>query len=185
VNSKYFGDSYDLAKRFFIKVLKSEGYAVYADPIFTDDDAEMKRKYYSLIGAKPIDGPRSKMTALFVDPDTGIGKKVTKKQKHVTIQELADRLKRGKYTLIMVFDQSFRRVKKNSFPHKQMQKKLSDFSRQDVFGFFFKSHANFFFGSLDKNLVEKYRCKLLHLGIPSNRFYPTKKHKKRDCSRSL
>ncbi len=108
------------------------------------------------------------MMALFVDPDTGIHKKNAKK--HVTIQYLADRLKLDKkYTLIMVFDQSFRRVKKNSFPQKQMHEKLSDFSRQGVFGFFFESHANFFFGSLNKNLVEKYRYKLLNLGIPKKR----------------
>jgi len=184
MNPDHFGDSYDLVKRFFIEVLKSEGYTVYVDPVFTGNYAEMEDKYYLLIRAKhkPAGRPRSKMPALFIDPDKGISEKET--DKHVTIQKLVELLSTCQYTLIMVFDQSYRRVK-NPSKKQQMSKKLSDFSDKHVFGFFFKSHANFFFGSLDKNLVAKHRRELIRLGIPSNRFYPTKKHKKRDCSRSL
>jgi hypothetical protein len=166
MNQEYFGDSYDLVKRFFIKVLKSENYAVYVDPMFTGNHAEMDSNYYLLIGAEPMPAecPGSGKMALFVDPDTGIGE-ITKKT-HIKVQNLVCRLK--SYTLVMVYDHSFSRSKSSI---QQMRQKLSNFSRQGASGFFFDSHARFFFGSLDKNKkhLEKYRCKLLQMGIPENR----------------
>ena len=169
VNSKYFGDSYDLVKRFFIEVLKSEGYTVYVAPMFTGNHAEMDKNYYLLIGAEltPDKGPGSEKTALFVDPDKGINEKKT--DEYVTIQNVFERLKSCKFTLVLVFDQSFSRNKR--FATQRMRQKLLDFSKQSVSGFFYNSHANFFFGALDKNkkLLEKYRCKLLQMGVPENR----------------
>jgi len=164
MNTKYFGDSYDLVKRVFIQVLKSEGYTVHVDPMFTDENAAMERDFYLLIGAERTlaKSPRSELTALFVDPDIGIGKKATKK--HVTVQNLANRLE--SYALIMVFDQSFQRGHESE----GMQEKLSDFSGQGVSGFFFNSHAKFFFGSLRREPVEKCISALLRLGIPNSRF---------------
>jgi hypothetical protein len=69
--------------------------------------------------------------------------------------------------MVMVFDQSFDRSKSCV---QQMHQKLSEFSSQGVFGFFFDSHVKFFFGSLDMKAVEKHRCELLNLGIPISRF---------------
>ena len=35
MNRRWFGDSYEIVKRFFVDTLKSEGYSVFIDPMFT------------------------------------------------------------------------------------------------------------------------------------------------------
>ena len=49
MNPRLFGDSFDIVKRFFIKILKDAGYEVYVEPMFTLALHKSSIFYYSLI----------------------------------------------------------------------------------------------------------------------------------------
>lgn len=107
MNPKWFGDSYDIVKRFFVDALKGIGYEVYVEPMFTGDWKGAEQQFFEFLGAKNNDefaDPRPK-SALFVDPDTGIGKKAS--SRHVTISEIIKEL--SEYEIVFSFDQSFSR----------------------------------------------------------------------------
>ena len=73
MNQKYLGDSYDLVKRFFCNILAMLGYEVVIDPMFTGEWNGKEETFYGLIGARPLaKTPNSRLTALFIDPDTGV-----------------------------------------------------------------------------------------------------------------
>ena len=72
MNPAYFGDSYDLVKRFFCRELSVLGYLVEVDAMLTGSWSGTEDSFYRLIGAPahgktPTEGgPR----ALLVDPGT-------------------------------------------------------------------------------------------------------------------
>jgi hypothetical protein len=82
LNPRWFGDSFDIVKRFFIKILKDAGYEVYVEPMFTGDWEDNEHRFISFIGVNE-GTPTSHKSALFIDPDTGIGNRTT--SRHITI----------------------------------------------------------------------------------------------------
>ncbi len=74
---EFLGDSYDIVKRFFCETLRSLGYMIYIDPLFTGDWSGQEATFYRFLGVEPLAGvkPASAPTALFLDPDTGVNKK--------------------------------------------------------------------------------------------------------------
>jgi hypothetical protein len=169
LNPKWFGDSYDIVKKFFVNVLKDIGYEVYIEPMFTGDWNGGEQKFINFIVAEPVEDiilPAQK-SALFIDPDTGIGKKAT--SKHVTIDSLIRKLE--KYEILLVFDQSFSRSKSSE---EQMKKKLSTLNKLGGNGFYYDSHTKFLFASKNLNAINTIRKKLLQIGIPSTRLITKK-----------
>ena len=73
MNPAYFGDSYDLVKRFFCRELALLGYSVFVDPMLTGTWSVNEKEFYRLIGAEPVSRgrPIPQRAALFLDPDTG------------------------------------------------------------------------------------------------------------------
>src|SRR3989339_1485639 len=140
MNPEWFGDSFDIVKRYFIGVVKGQGYSVFVDPMFTGDGKGIEESFHRFVGAPKFDGKKSpgEKTALLLDPDTGIGKRKT--GQHVTIDDCIRELEH--HDLVIVFDQSFAR---NRTARVQMVEKLNLLSDRGVFGFYYDSHARFLF----------------------------------------
>lgn len=165
MNSRYFGDSYDIVKRFFIKNINEMGYKVFADPMFTDNWNGLEEKFYEFIGALPLrsqslfSGPK----ALFLDPDTGIGAKLSKQ--HVTIEEMVKCLK--EYHIVFSYDQSFSR---NISVRNKISEKLSLLKKNGAKGFYYESHACFLFSAKSEDVLMNLKHHFAKLGLPESRF---------------
>lgn len=107
MNPAFFGDSYDLVKRFFCVEISSLGYSIAINPMFTGDWSGTENAFYRLLGAEPNGKVLSdaKPRALFLAPDTGVKQKGSKQ--HVSFARLAQETK--KFQLVFSFDQSFSR----------------------------------------------------------------------------
>jgi hypothetical protein len=70
---EFLGDSYDVVKCFFCATLRSLGYTVYIDPLFTGIWSGQQTTFFHFLGVEPLtsETPPSSGTALFLDPDTG------------------------------------------------------------------------------------------------------------------
>lgn len=169
MNPEWFGDSYDVVKRFFVQALTEIGYEVFVDPMFTGNWGDKKQKFLNFIGAKCVDDFKKteNKTALFIDPDTGIGKKES--SKHVTISSIIKTL--DEFELVFSFDQSFSYSRSSG---DQMEKKLNELLRQGGAGFFYDSHARFLFASKHIVFIDEIKNALLKLGLPNNRIYEIK-----------
>ena len=108
MKSVFFGDSYDIVKRFFIDILKRNGYSVAVGPnVLQGHGKQIEEPFHRFIGAERLSDAewpsvRSR-TALLLDPDTGVGAKATRQ--HVTLERIVDELER--YEIVFSFDQSF------------------------------------------------------------------------------
>jgi hypothetical protein len=164
MNLKWFGDSYDIVKQFFVKALKDIGYNVYIDPMFTGDVTEIRDQFFDFIGAKikPDKPPIAGQTAILVDPDTGIGKK--RSAKHITIKDLVDLM--DTYLIAFAFDQSFSRAKDDT---EQMIAKLKPMHELGAVGFYYDSHAKFVFSSKSAEATESLKDHLMEKGLPASR----------------
>src|SRR5689334_22577608 len=107
MNPAYLGDSYDIVKPFFCEIARSQGYAVYLDPMYTGDwTPAQSSSFLRFIGARPFESrdPKS-LAALFIDPDIGIRDRPSRK--HITFGAIEVRCRQ--FPLVIVFDQSFSR----------------------------------------------------------------------------
>jgi len=164
MNPDYFGDSYDLVKRFFCAELSALGYAVTVNPMFTGTWNGAEREFYRLIGAEqhPAQSRNAARTALFLDPDTGVHKKASKK--HVSLQQLVDEASRN--TIVFSFDQSFSRQSK---PAVVMREKLESIRTYGCHGMYYDSHARFLFVASQEQSLHELHAHLLSLGMPLSR----------------
>ncbi|MEK7811429.1 MAG: hypothetical protein AAB278_06400 [Pseudomonadota bacterium] len=162
----WFGDSYDIVKRFFIEALTSLGYTVYVDPMLTEKwrSKDDEIKYYQLLNAKPMDYVDStKMPkALFLDPDTGV--KSGHSKHHVAFDVIAKNL--DDFDILISFDQSFSRGNDHL---EQMQNKLAELKNMGCCGFFYDSHAKFLLASKDAKQLIKLEKNLINAGLPKRR----------------
>lgn len=141
MNPDWFGDSYDVVKRYFAEVIRALGYAVYVDPMPTGNWRHTEANFLKFLGAKHVrDHDTSMKSALLLDPDTGIGTRPS--PRHTTVERVASRLK--EHTLVFVFDQSFSRGTPSL---SQLQEKLGCLHGLDVHGFYYDFHARFLFAS--------------------------------------
>jgi hypothetical protein len=165
MNPTYFGDSYDIVKRFFCRELQVLGYSVSALPMFTGEWKGAQGEFLRFVGAKPIEPEAvgSGRSALFVDPDTGVHEKSSKK--HVSLRELASHTKQ--YRLVFSFDQSFSRqhVAANA-----MREKLALLVEAGFSAMYYNSHARFLFVSAENLPLSELRGHFESLGMPASRF---------------
>ena len=164
MHPQWFGDSYDIVKKFFVDTLKEIGYEVYVEPMFTGDWKGTEQQFFEFLGVKCNDeySKPPQKSALLVDPDTGIGKKAS--SKHVTISSIIRKL--GKYEIVLSFDQSFSR---EISPEIQMQEKLSILNELGGIGFYYDSHARFLFAAKNLIALNTLRDRLLEIGLPNAR----------------
>lgn len=163
MNGDWFGDSYDIVKRFFIGVIHSLDYEVYVDPLATGEWATIETDFLKFLDAKHVrDVGVSERSALFLDPDTGIG--VKHSIRHTTIESISDKL--DEFAIVLVFDQSLDRGKP-SLP--QLQRKLQHLRDQGAYGFYYDSHARFLFSSRSQHDINLLHKALLQTGLPGHR----------------
>ncbi len=164
MNPEWFGDSYDIVKRYFVGLLKDNGYRVVVDPMFTGNYRDIEDSFYHLIGASKFDRNNisGKKIALFLDPDTGIGKRRT--SKHVTMVDIIEALKQ--YDLVFSFDQSF---SWNKIANVQINEKFKTLSDKGLFGFYYDSHARFLFAGKYRKDMESVISAILNSGLPRRR----------------
>lgn len=162
MNPKWFGDSFDIVKRFFIENLNDIGYRVVVNPMLTEKLDNLEEKYYKLLKAHHINEKNNQKSALFFDPDTGVGKKKT--TKHITIKCIADELKN--YDIVFSFDQSFSRCEN---PADKINEKLKMLQETGNFGMYYDSHARFLFAAKSDEIIREFKNKLLSSGLPKSR----------------
>lgn len=163
MNPKWFGDSYDIVKRFFALSLQDLNYDVFIDPMFTGEWDCMEDEWYDFLRMRPLDEYRDSESALFLDPDTGIGR--TASPKHTTISSIAALLEI--HQIVFSFDQSFSR---GSDPLAQMERKLKTLAENGAVGFYFDSHARFLFASRSDQRISSLQRHLEGIGLPPSRF---------------
>ena len=164
MNPAYFGDSYDLVKRFFCEQLASLGYTVYVEAMLTGEWAGAEAEFFKLIGASPLgEGQASKeATAVFVDPDTGVHSKAS--LRHVSLSRLV--VLSSQYPLVFAFDQSFSR--QATFPE-SLHAKLAQLEQLGAHGMYYNSHARFLFVAKEGATLQRLKAQMVGLGLPASR----------------
>ena len=178
---EFFGDSYDIVKRFLIKNLSSFGpWTVH--PMFTSNAARIAGSFSDFLraplastavlsskSARAESIQKCRGTGnLFLDPDTGVFCKKapnSPSRKHVYAEELVDLVLARRGSLTAVYDQSFRRGDVRA----QLKRKLWYFGRRRVIGFAYQSHACFLVLAANVGIVREAKERLLAVGLPSNR----------------
>jgi len=166
MNPQWFGDSSDIVKRYFVENLKEIGYHVVVDPMLTGEWNGLEQKFYHFLGVSPLCESNSNKSALLLDPDIGIGKKMTKQ--HVTIDMIASHLENHK--IVFTFDQSFSRAGSAT---EKMKEKLGRLKKTGNFGFYYDSHARFLFAANSLKHLNTVEQKVLSSGLPTNRLLKT------------
>lgn len=168
MNSAWFGDSYDIVKRFFADILKRNGYSVTVDPMFTGTWQQIEEPFHRFIGAERLsdaEWPSSRSrTALLLDPDTGVGAKATRQ--HVTLERIVDELER--YEIVFSFDQSFSR---GQSAEEKMSEKLNGLRKKGAYGFYYNSHAKFLFATRQPDELVLIKEAFVATGLPETRFW--------------
>lgn len=162
MNPKWLGDSFDLVKRYFVDNLKSIGYIVSVDPMLTGNWNGNEENYYRLLGVAQFDKSNSGKKALLLDPDIGIGPKIT--EKHTTVSIIAEHL--TGFDIVFSFDQSFSRAGNAT---DKMKEKLKELKETGNVGFYYDSHARFLFSSSSVKSLNEIEQQILSSGMAKNR----------------
>ena len=162
MNPQWFGDSFDIVKRFFVENLNSIGYRVVVDPMLTGKWNGLEHDFYKFLKAYPLNDKGNNKSALLLDPDTGIGRKKTKK--HVTIQCIAEQLL--VHEIVFSFDQSFSR---GGSAAEKIKEKLLLLKDTGNHGFYYDSHARFLFSAKSAEALNEVEQQLLLSGLPASR----------------
>lgn len=162
MNPQWFGDSFDIVKRFFVENLNAIGYHVVVDPMLTGEWNGLEHEFYQFLKAYPLTEKSSSKSALLLDPDTGVGRK--KSKQHVTIKCIADQLLH--YDVVFSFDQSFPRGGKAT---DKIIEKLKLLQETGNHGFYYDSHARFLFAAKSIEILREVEQQLLASGLPSSR----------------
>ncbi|MBI9015527.1 MAG: hypothetical protein JEZ08_25135 [Clostridiales bacterium] len=164
----WFGDTYDIAKRFMIEaaknLFKSE---VDIDPML-NDNFENINMYYKFLNGTPIE--KNSGSLLFIDPDKGVAKKDS--TEHINYKKI--QMHAMNYKMIMIYDQSFSRAKEQGIKM-QMKNKLEALNEFDLNGIYYRSHVNFLFCSYNTSMLANYKSYLIEIGLPYERFFENKK----------
>lgn len=170
MDRRYFGDAYDLAKRFLLDSAKSIS-EVICIPMFTNFSEEEKEGFSKLIGARVIDEEIDNLdhhldgNGIFLDPNTGVADQSS--NDHVSFDQIASLLDKG-VKFVIAFDQSFKRIKGNN-KKEQIFEKIRKLREKEIHSFYYVSHACFLFASSSKDLSTELRQSLLEKGIPRDR----------------
>lgn len=162
MNLQWFGDSFDIVKRFFVENLNAIGYKVVVDPMLTGEWNGLEHDFYQFIKAYPLTEKSNSKSAILLDPDTGVGRK--KSKRHVTIECITDQLLH--HDVVFSFDQSFSRGGKAI---DKMKEKLILLQETGNHGFYYDSHARFLFAAKSIDTLEGIEQQLMTSGLPSSR----------------
>jgi hypothetical protein len=102
------------------------------------------------------------MTALFLDPDTGVNKKGG--PAHVSYERLVQEAKN--HALVFSFDQAFSWAGESG---SKMRVKLGAMAARGCAALYYASHAHFLFVSREHAHLRRLRTHLVGLGLPDSR----------------
>jgi hypothetical protein len=164
MNPMFVGDSYDIVKRFFIAELRTLGYSVKLDALFTGDwKPEETQTFLTLISMNmPI--VTTNRSALFLDPDTGVREK--RGPKHITFDRIAEETR--DYEIVVAFDQSFSH---GCIHAEAIADKIKQMTTRNCHSMFYDSHARFLFASRKATSIRELRQHLISLGLPRTRLH--------------
>lgn len=162
----FFGDSYDIVKRYFCETLQILGYEVYIDPMFSGDWLGREEAFYKFLGVRPYwkGEPTGGLTALFLDPDTGVNERGG--TSHISFSRLVREA--NSHNIVFAFDQAFQRAKPAQL-QVNLQHKLQRVIELGVNGFYYASHAHFLFISREQTRLDQLRARLMERGLPATR----------------
>ncbi len=164
MNPAFLGDSYDLVKRFFCVEIQKLGYRISVDAMLTGHWANAEEQFYRLIGIAPrAPAPEGTcLSALFLDPDTGINTKGG--PRHISLDRISREVMA--YDLVLCFDQAFSR---KADPAEVMAVKLIALRSHACHAMYYDSHARFLFASRRSEAIDGLHAHLTDLGLPSLR----------------
>lgn len=164
MNLEYFGDSYDLVKRFFVQELCALEYEVAIDPLCTGDWDGAEEDFFRLVGARHRTDVAngSDRRALLLDPDTGVNGKGGKR--HVSFSQVVDEAR--DFSVVFAFDQAFSRQGNSS---EMIQEKVRMLRSLGAYPMYYDSHARFLFVSLRHDLIHELWHHLVKIGLPKRR----------------
>lgn len=163
MNPNWFGDSYDLVKRFFLDTLRGLSYSVYVDPMPSGEWDAVELAFLKLLRVQHVrDAGDVRESALFLDPDIGISSSA--KKTHTSVATMIERLER--HAIVFAFDQSFSR---SIAPMTHMSDKLLAVRALGAYGFYYDSHARFLFTSHSSQRLQALREALISEGLPAQR----------------
>ena len=161
MRAEFFGDSYDIVKRFLISRIIDAGYSIVVNPMNNGAD-DYLNQYYSFIGA---DASLNNKNAIFFDPDTGI--KAEDTPTHISYDTIFENCIR--YKVVMIFDQGFTRNRN----HKQaaIDNKNNLFRASGIHSMYYMSlsHACFCFCCRHKEDLDKVMNSILASGFPPSK----------------
>jgi len=181
---EFFGDSYDVVKRFMLRSVAPLPTEWAAFPMFSDEaSSEQIEAYQSFLGVRVVSSERltavtnrmHHLTAMehhrhiFIDPDKGIRLgplNGIRRVQYVFASELVALCHADTQRLLVIFDQSYSRCSDQK-PH--IETKLAAFHETGIFGFAYNSHACFVFLSGSKSVCNKAKENLLASGLPNSR----------------
>jgi hypothetical protein len=105
------------------------------------------------------------MTALFLDPDTGVNEKGG--PAHVSYERLAQEA--DNHALVFSFDQAFSRAGESG---SKLKVKLGALNARGCAALYYASHAHFLFVSREHGHLQRLRAHLVGLGLPDSRLVP-------------
>lgn len=180
---EYFGDSYDVVKRFLLRSLGPTA-SWDAFPMLTHEVSELDLAAFEEFLGVRIASPgvlaaevdraqhlrvMPNRLYVFLDPDTGIKLKPcggARSAKYVFGPELVDLCLDDPQRLVLVFDQSFSR---NEEREQSMNDKLAYFYGRGVHSFAYLSHACFVVLSASRPVLDSAFDRLIKTGLPASR----------------
>jgi len=181
VRIEFFGDSYDVVKRFLLATLDADGMWA-AFPMFTHEPTRAELvAFESFVGVRVLDplalpaprvgyfGAAGNSTRLLLDPDTGVrldrfGGKAS--ASYVFADEVVDLSHALPGRMTVVFDQSYSRAEPQET---QLRRKLVHLSAAGVTGFAYLSHASFLVLSSEPEVLCQARQRLTEAHLPETR----------------
>jgi len=179
---QFFGDSYDVVKRFLIRTVAPDAKWI-AFPMFTHEVAAADISALEAFLGVSIASPHAMTSStdraahlsaladhrhIFLDPDTGIKLKPSNGAdavKYVFGPELVALCEQNPDRLLLVFDQSVPR----GAERKAIAEKLGYFRKKGLCGFAYLSHACFLVLSRSESACETARKRLLAAHLPQIR----------------
>lgn len=181
---QFFGDSYDIVKKFLIRSLAPDAEWL-AFPMFTHKvkrkDVEAFEKFLGVrIASETVitattDRPQLLRAPvhhrhIFIDPDTGIRLRATKglnSAKYIFGSELITLCNESPERLLLVFDQSVPR----GGERRSIEDKLGYFRKNNICSFAYLSHACFVVLSASGPACQEAYDRLLDSGLPASRLF--------------
>ena len=169
MKDEYLGDSYDAVKRLWCDLL-AEWVPLYAEPRFIPN--EIRREFTAFTRIPILGAHRPAAYSLLNDPDTGIRLPDRSNQSegftHISLATIRGQVLESDVRCVITFDQSHHREKDFNAGEQRLAKR-DWLKRNDVYSFYYVSHAPFLFAFANTGHMDTVRAILHKAGVPVGR----------------